>query len=114
PLEEVRAARSHTHHVRVGATTRTTAATPDVPFTWEITFIDALGSGGAPIDVPTLEVVENNLTPVNVLITAATTQEAITRAHAVAEVQRIVHSGAGGSCDLYFAGRPTDRVTAPF
>src|SRR5207247_8533899 len=93
---------------------RPTAAQRNVRFSSASTFMRARGQGGAPIDVPTLAVVANNLTPVNVLITAATTQEAITRAHAVAEVQRIVHSGAGGSFDLYFDERPTERVTVPF
>lgn len=96
------------------AVTRTGDGSEKRPYTWTIAFIDALNSGGDPIDVPALEVDAADLTPVNAQATVAVIEDAVTLDDDIPEVQRITHSGAGGSFELFFDILPDDTISVPY
>ena len=88
------------------------ARTSTSPFTWLVTFLNARGSA-LPQDVPIMEAIsaltagEDGDTEVRV----GTVVEAVLEEDAVAEVQRIQHSGAGGTFSIYLDSAPAERVT---
>ena len=79
--------------------------------TWNVTFVDALPAPSRPQDVPIMEANGTGPTvghpgPRQHLVAPVLDSDAI------AEVQRIQHSGAGGSFWLYFDAAPTSFSAA--
>src|SRR3954447_3846615 len=81
--------------------------------TWNVTFIDALGSN-RPQDVPIIEANSSGLTGDDTEVRINTIVGPVLDGDAVAEVQRIQHSGIGGSFWLYFDSNPANRVNVAF
>ena len=85
------------------------------PMTWQVTFL------GTPADKPIIEGDNANLCirttecgTEDTEVIVAVINEAVLNEDAIAEVQRIQHSGSGGWMTLYFDANPSQRVQVAY
>ncbi|HEX4527586.1 MAG TPA: hypothetical protein VH108_12695 [Gaiellaceae bacterium] len=101
--------------VAIGAPVASVVAAPHTvngvtTYTWTVTFSNHA-------DQPILQADSSSLTApagVSTAVVVNTTQPAVADADAVAEVQRITHSGAGGTFAIYLDSNPSIRAVVPW